>query len=74
MVRTRPFAPAAATGTVLTGLAIGAALGPLAFGILAETVSWMAAWVVTAGFSLLAAGVVSVVVHRRARSELEELT
>lgn len=58
VVRSRPFAPAAATGTVLTGLAIGAAVGPFAFGALAEAYSWSAAWSVAAVLSLFAAIVV----------------
>ncbi len=67
-VRARPDAPAVAAGTVLTGLGIGGALGPLAFGALAENASYAAAWGATAVAmlvaSLLAATTVPTVTRR----------
>ena len=47
--------PAAATGTVQTGLAIGAAVGPLAFGIAADRLSFTLAWSATAAVAVAAA-------------------
>lgn len=55
-VRARPEAPAVAAGTVLTGLGVGGALGPLAFGALASSRSYPAAWTVTAAAMLVACG------------------
>jgi MFS family permease len=46
---------ARATGTVQTGLSLGAASGPLAFGVLAQTTSYRTAWLATAVLSLTAA-------------------
>jgi predicted MFS family arabinose efflux permease len=48
VVRSRPGAPAAAAGMVLTGLGAGGALGPLAFGALAQAASYSAAWALAA--------------------------
>ena len=53
--RARPDAPAAATGIGLTGVYLGAALGPLGFGALADTYSFGIAWTVAAGTTLLGA-------------------
>ena len=53
-----PNAPAAATGIVNAGGATGAALGPLAFGYVITTASFMVAWIVAAASALLAAGLV----------------
>jgi predicted MFS family arabinose efflux permease len=53
-VRARPDAPAVAAGEVLTGLGVGGALGPLAFGSLAATLSYDAAWSATAAALLFA--------------------
>ncbi len=47
-VRANPGAPAAAAGVVLTGLALGGALGPIAFGVLAARLSYTGAWIATA--------------------------
>lgn len=48
VVRARPAAPAAAAGVVLTGLSGGGALGPLAFGALADVAGYPWAWTVAA--------------------------
>jgi predicted MFS family arabinose efflux permease len=44
VVRANPEAPAAATGITHTGVYVGAAAGPPLFGLLAEHVSFAAAW------------------------------
>jgi cyanate permease len=48
-------APAAATGTAMVGLSVGAALGPGLFGLLADGVSFSFAWRATACLALMAA-------------------
>lgn len=53
LVRASPAAPGAIAGVGLAGLAVGNAMGPLAFGALAEGASFAAAW--------LAAGVAAAV-------------
>lgn len=58
VVRARPGAPAAAAGLVLSGLGIGGALGPVAFGALVERASYPAAWT-AAGLALAVAGAVT---------------
>ncbi|MEX1178656.1 MAG: MFS transporter [Nitriliruptor sp.] len=58
VVRSHPGAPAVAAGIVLTGLGIGGALGPPAFGALASRLSYPAAWSATA-LALLAASAVT---------------
>jgi MFS family permease len=47
--------PAAATGVVQSGMSLGAGLGPLAFGIIAERAGYDAAWWLAAGLSAAAA-------------------
>lgn len=58
VVRARPEAPAAAAGLVLSGLGLGGALGPAAFGTLVERMSYAAAWTGT-GLALAVAAVVT---------------
>lgn len=48
VVRANPRSPAAAAGVVLSGLAFGGALGPIAFGALAARASYASAWIATA--------------------------
>lgn len=57
LVRLRPDAPGRATGIGLSGLAIGNAAGPLAFGLLAQSVSYSAAWLGAAASAAAAAAV-----------------
>ena len=45
VVRRNPGAPAAATGITMTGIYVGAAVGPALFGLVAET-SFTAAWII----------------------------
>jgi predicted MFS family arabinose efflux permease len=50
-----PGAPAAATGVIQSGVAAGAGLGPLLFGLVAGYFSYEAAWVTASALSLLGA-------------------
>lgn len=68
MVRHHPEAPAAATGITQTGVYVGAVLGPLVFGVVAEGGyggAWImaGAWSITAGV-LIGAARVLLVRHR----------
>ncbi len=65
-VRARPDAPAAAAGIVLTGLAAGGAVGPVAFGTLVTRASYTTAWWVTTAALVLAA-VITATSARRGR-------
>lgn len=58
VVKTNPGAPAAATGITHTGVTGGAALGPLLFGLVLETTSYAAAWLVSGALAFLAAAVI----------------
>lgn len=62
-VRSTPDAPAVAAGIVLTGLAAGGAVGPAAFGLLAETWSYQVSWTV-ASVALGVAAALAVVTRR----------
>jgi predicted MFS family arabinose efflux permease len=64
-VRARPDAPAVAAGEVLTGLGVGGALGPLAFGSLAANLSYDAAWSATAAALLVACALATSSLPRR---------
>jgi predicted MFS family arabinose efflux permease len=48
VVRRNPNQPAAATGVAMIGIYVGAATGPVVFGILAERVSFTVGWVAMA--------------------------
>ena len=50
-----PDTPAAATGVIQSGVAAGAGLGPLLFGVIAGSFSYEAAWVMASALSLLSA-------------------
>jgi predicted MFS family arabinose efflux permease len=65
VVRAHAGAPAVAAGVVLTGIGIGGAAGPPAFGALASRVSYAAAWAATAGALALAAAVTGASVRTR---------
>jgi MFS family permease len=60
--------PGAATGVSQTGIYVGAAGGPAAFGALYSAAGWTAAWLVTAGVALAAALVMSMAGRRAAVS------
>jgi MFS family permease len=64
LARISPTAPGRAMGIVQVGPMSGAVLGPLAFGRLAETVSFGAAW---AAMALLAVGGVATILLSRRR-------
>jgi predicted MFS family arabinose efflux permease len=55
VARRHPDAVGAAAGVVLTGAALGGGIGPLAFGMLAEHVSFAAAWLACGGLAAVAA-------------------
>ena len=55
VIKDNRTAAASVTGFVQTGLSLGAATGPLVFGIVAQTSSYTAAWTTAAVLSLLAA-------------------
>lgn len=63
VVNRNPDAPAFATGITQTGAYVGAIVGPLSFGRVAESVSYDAAWLMAAGLALV--GAASIVVARR---------
>jgi predicted MFS family arabinose efflux permease len=73
-VRARPDAPAVAAGEVLTGLGVGGALGPLAFGSLAANVSYGAAWTATAAALLVAGAIATTSLPGRAGGRTDGLT
>jgi MFS family permease len=63
IVKDNRLTAASATGFVQTGLSLGAALGPLAFGVLAGMTSYRTAWLATAVLSL--AGALAIRAGRR---------
>ncbi len=63
VIRDNRGAAASVTGFVQTGLSLGAAGGPLLFGVVAQAASYSAAWLTAAALSL--AGAVTVRVSRR---------
>lgn len=58
VVRANPSAPGTATGIAMTGTLAGAVGGPLGFGLLAEHVSYTAAWLSGAAMLIVASGIV----------------
>jgi MFS family permease len=60
MVRLNPIAPGAAVGITQTGAFVGAIVGPIGLGFLAEEFSFRASWVAAATASLLAAAIIFV--------------
>ncbi|MBA2441491.1 MAG: MFS transporter [Rubrobacter sp.] len=74
IVKSNPGAPAAATGITQTGASLGAAIGPLVFGLVVERASYGAAWTTAGTLALLAALTIAVgrnllVRERPAKSE-----
>jgi len=55
IVRRNPSAPAVATGYTQAGVYAGAGIGPLAFGVVAANVSFVAAWIALAAVAVLGA-------------------
>lgn len=60
IVRDNDGAVATATGYLQTGLALGAALGPISLGVIAESTSYEAAWLVSAVIGLGGVAVVRI--------------
>jgi predicted MFS family arabinose efflux permease len=67
-VRVGQDRPAAAAGVVLTGLSVGGAAGPAAFGAVAATAGYGAAWA-GAAVALVAGGAAIAASHRRLEPE-----
>ncbi|WP_324278391.1 MFS transporter [Blastococcus brunescens] len=63
VIRENRTTAAAATGFMQTGLSLGAAAGPVLFGVLAQNLSYTAAWLAVALLSL--AGAVTIRIGRR---------
>ncbi|MBC7680434.1 MAG: MFS transporter [Pseudorhodobacter sp.] len=55
IIKDNRVAAASATGSVQTGLSLGAASGPLGFGLVAQATSYRTAWLMAAALSLAAA-------------------
>jgi MFS family permease len=58
VVRVNPGAPATATGITQTGTYLGAVVGPVLFGVVAEHASFRAAWLGAAAMALVAAATI----------------
>tara|TARA_B110000014_G_scaffold183855_1_gene132924 strand:+ start:228 stop:764 length:537 start_codon:yes stop_codon:yes gene_type:complete len=56
VVKSHPNAPGRATSVALVGTYFGAAIGPVLFGLVAESRSFDVAWIVTAGVALGGSG------------------
>lgn len=65
VVRDNPEAEASATGITMTGVWVGAAIGPLLFGVVADGLSFVVAWWGTAASLICAAAIVLYVRQRR---------
>jgi fucose permease len=65
VVRDNPQAAASATGITMTGVFVGAAVGPPLFGMVADGVSFAAAWWATAASLMGAAAIMLYVRGRR---------
>lgn len=63
VVRLNPNAPAAATAITQTGVFLGGVTGPVAFGAVAENVSFQLAWFLAAGLQVF--GAILIIVARR---------
>ena len=75
IVRANPDAPGAASGVTQTGTYLGAVIGPVLFGAIAESASYTAAWLVAGALSLAGAGTIAVgravLIRDRSRREAE---
>jgi len=70
VVRANPDAPAAASGITQSGKFLGAALGPAAFGVIADRISFTTAWWTTA-IALGVAGMIIVYVKGRLTAQTQ---
>jgi MFS family permease len=68
VVQRSPEAPAWAVGVMMTGLFVGAVVGPLVTGFLAEQDLFTAAWIACATLALLAAGMIVATLRGEART------
>ena len=64
VVQRNPEAPAWAVGVMMTGLFLGAIVGPLLTGFLAEHDLFTLAWITCAGLALLAAATIAATLRR----------
>ncbi|MDR9450356.1 MAG: MFS transporter [Acidimicrobiia bacterium] len=71
VVKDNPNAPAAATGVTQVGKLVGAALGPAAFGWLADSVDYATAWWTITGTLLVASGLLLYVRNRRTAGTIQ---
>jgi predicted MFS family arabinose efflux permease len=76
VVSQNPGTPASSTGVIQTGLSLGAGLGPLLLGTVAERTSYSTAWLTASVLSLAGAGFFAVGLRhlRRFRSALSRPT
>jgi predicted MFS family arabinose efflux permease len=63
LVRLYPEAPGRVTGVLSPGGLLGHTIGPLVFGLVAETASYPAAWLVTAAAAVIGAATMAVGAH-----------
>jgi MFS family permease len=70
IVRLSPATPAAASGLVMPGGMLGGVVGPIVFGVIAETVSFQVAWLAAASWSVIA-GTLMLVGRRLLRANLD---
>ena len=64
LVRANPLTPGTAAGIGLTGLGLGNAAGPLLFGVVAQGISFQAAWALASIIAASAAVLIRVARHR----------
>jgi MFS family permease len=69
VVQRSPDAPAWAVGVMMTGLFVGAIVGPLLTGVLADDGLFTVAWIACAGLALLAAATIVATLRRERASE-----
>lgn len=74
IVRRYTATAAAATGTVQTGLSLGAAVGPVLFGVLADRWSYAAAWSTTSAAAVAASLLVVITVLQWRRTDTSVAT
>ncbi|MEM8904137.1 MAG: MFS transporter [Actinomycetota bacterium] len=64
IVRANPSGPAAATGITQVGTYLGAVVGPVVFGLVVDAADYRTAWLMTAGWAVVAAVVMRVTDRR----------
>jgi len=63
VVRAYPLVAAAATGISQTGIYLGAAIGPILLGVVADTVGFSGLWLATTAIALIS-GAMALIGHR----------